>query len=52
MKKQYLSPYAESIKLKPMTVLMASTDGDLGDLSEISVISDSIIEGPDEMLFF
>ena len=51
MKKQYLSPYAESIKLKPMTVLMASTDGDLGDLSEISVISDSI-ESPDEMLFF
>ena len=51
IKKNYFAPSAECIKLKPMTVLMASTDGDLGDLGEVSIISDSI-EGPDEMLFF
>ena len=53
MKKlSYLSPAAESIELKTRNILMTSTDGDLGDLGEITIITDSIIEGPDELLFF
>ena len=52
IKKEYLSPLAESIELKTRNILMASADGDLGDLGEISIITDSIIEGPDELLFF
>lgn len=52
MKKQYLSPDVLSIKLNPMSVLMASVDGDLGSLPELDIITDSIIEDPDELLFF
>ena len=52
MKKDYLSPYSESIKLNPMSLLMQSVDGDLGDLGEITNITDSIIQGPDEFLIF
>lgn len=52
IKKEYLSPSSESIELKTRNILMTSTDGDLGDLGEISIITDSIIEGPDELLFF
>ena len=53
LKKEYLSPSAESIELKTRNILMASAvDGDLGDLGEITIITDSIIEGPDDLLFF
>ena len=48
----YLSPIAESVELKTRNILMASADGDLGDLGEITIITDSIVEGPDEFLFF
>ena len=51
IKKEYLSPSAESIELKTRNILMTSPAGDLGDLAEITIISDSI-EGPDELLFF
>ena len=49
MKKQYLSPDVLSIKLNPMSVLMASVDGDLGSLPEVGIFIDSIIESPDEL---
>ena len=52
MKKQYLSPDVQSIKLNPTTVLMASAEGGLGSLTEIEVISDSIFETPDDILLF
>ena len=52
IKQKYLSPSAESIELKTRNILMASADGDLGDLGEITIITDSIVEGPDEFLFF
>ena len=52
IKKSYFAPSAECIELKTRSILMASVDGDLGDLAEISIISDSIIDGPDELLFF
>ena len=44
MKKHYLSPFAESVKLNPRSILMTSTDGDLGDLGEITIITDSIVD--------
>lgn len=52
MKKQYLSPDVQSIKLNSMSLIMVSAEGDLGDLSEIEIISDSIIASPDEFLLF
>jgi hypothetical protein len=52
IKKEYLSPSVESIELKTRNILMASADGDLGDLGEITIITDSVIDGPDEFLFF
>lgn len=53
MKKHYLSPYAETVKITPPTsILTGSLDGDLGDIGEITIITDSVIEGPDNLLFF
>ena len=46
-----LSPAAESIELKTRNILMTSTGGDLGDLGEITIITDSV-ESPDEFMFF
>ena len=47
MKKHYLSPFAESEIMNPMSILMTSTDGDLGDLGEITIVSDSIVNQDD-----
>lgn len=52
MKKHYLSPYAETVKLNPRSILMGSLDGDLGDFGEVTIITDSVIENPDNLLFF
>jgi len=50
-KKEYYAPSSESIELKARNILMSSTDGELVDLGEITIISDSIID-QDELLFF
>ena len=52
IKKEYLPPILESVDLKPRSILMSSVDGDLGDIGEITIITDSIIQGPDEFLVF
>ena len=52
MKKKYFTPYAEQIVLTHENFLMSSVDGGLGDLGEITIITDSVIEGPDDLLFF
>lgn len=52
IKKEYYAPTAESIELKTRNILMTSPAGDLGDLGEITIITDSVIDGPDEFLFF
>ena len=44
MKKHYLSPFAGSVILNPRSILMTSTNGDLGDLGEITIITDSIVD--------
>lgn len=53
MKKKYLTPSAESIVLSHENFLMSSMDGDLGDLGNITIISDSIVDSDamDLMLF-
>ena len=44
MKKHYLSPFAESVKMNPMSVLMTSPGGSLEDLGETPIIIDSIVD--------
>ena len=48
MRKKYLTPLTESVYLAHENFLMSSTNGDLGDLGEISIITDSIVDA-DEM---
>ena len=38
-KREYAAPYAESIELEAVGCIMASTDGNLGDLEENTVIN-------------
>ena len=47
MKKHYLTPFAESVEMNPMSVLMTSTEGSLGDLGETPIITDSIVDQDD-----
>ena len=39
-KKEYAAPYTESIELESVGCIMASTDGNLGDLDETTLIND------------
>lgn len=48
MRKKYFTPLAESVYLAHENFLMSSTDGDLGDLGEVTIITDSIVDA-DEM---
>ncbi|MBR5925027.1 MAG: hypothetical protein IKZ60_06135 [Bacteroidales bacterium] len=47
MKKYYLSPFVESVKMNPMSVLMTSPGGSLDDLGETPIITDSIVDQDD-----
>ena len=53
MKKKYFTPNAELIVLTHENFLMSSVDGGLGDLGNITIISDSIVDSDamDLMLF-
>ena len=55
-KKEYLSPYVESIELEPQKCVMASAGVGLGDMGENPIIDNSIgdsfgVDLSDSLLF-